>query len=113
MRRFLVVLLVLGIILALTMVVSANYNHGTEIVAGSPDVVESADNTSSEVEHQYEKTVAIYYTDFDDIPDSVEYTEYQNGFEAVFSGMLYVQKVTRVENRKYEAFFSGVLIPKN
>ena len=113
MRRFLVVLLVLGIILALTMVVSANYNHGTEIVAGFPDVVESADNASSGLQHQYEKTVAIYYTDFDDIPDSVEYTEYQNEFEAVFSGVLYVQKVTRVENRKYEAFFSGVLIPKN
>ena len=105
MRRFLSVLLVLGIVLSLVVVVSAKSVNSAKI-SSSQSAAEPVDYVSS---GRYEKTVIIYYTDFDDIPDCVEFSEHSKEFESECAGILYVQKVTRVENMKYEAVFSGEL----
>lgn len=43
------------------------------------------------------------------VPDCIEFAEYKKEHDAEFSGILYVQEVTRVENMKYEAVFCGDL----
>lgn len=108
-RRFLSVVLVLVVAFSLVMLVSAKSFTGTRIVSGSADVVESVDDTPHLGQYHYEKTVIIYYTSFDDVPDCIEFAEYKKEHDAEFSGILYVQEVTRVENMKYEAVFCGDL----
>lgn len=109
MRRFLSAVLALIVVCSLVMLVSAKSFTGTRIVSGSGDVVDSTDDTPRLGQYHYEKTVIIYYTSFDDVPDCIEFAEYNKEHEAEFSGILHVREVTRVANMKYEAVFCGDL----
>lgn len=109
MRRMLslILVLVLVLVLPLVTVVSAKTSDDVEIVSCALKVPESVGDASPYFLHRYEKTVINYYSNFDDVPSSIEYSEYSDEFRAWFSGTLYVKSVTRVANMRYEAVYSG------
>lgn len=56
--------------------------------------------------HSYTKTVTKYYNG--DIPQTIDYSEYNSGFHATFSGTLTIQSVRRSNDGVY-ATYSGKL----
>lgn len=56
--------------------------------------------------HRYNKTVTRYYNG--PLPQTISYSEYNDGFQSTFSGTLYIQSVRRSNGGAY-ATYSGTL----
>ncbi len=59
--------------------------------------------------YSYTKTITKKYLYLEDIPESIDYSEYNKGMGVECSGVLYLQSVTILYNGYYKAEFSGTI----
>ncbi|WMJ85661.1 hypothetical protein [Anaerocolumna sp. MB42-C2] len=59
--------------------------------------------------YSYTKTITKKYASMDDIPESIEYSEYNSGVDAECSGTLKLKSVTPQSNGLYKVVFSGTI----
>lgn len=59
--------------------------------------------------YSYTKTITEYYDSLYDVPDSIEYSEYNSGVDAECSGTLKLKSTTLQSNGLIKATFSGTI----
>ena len=107
MKRFIALVLVFAVFCTIPLTVSAAdvSNYAANIDNDVPAVAESA----ARIGHWYKKTVVNYYSSFSDIPEVINYKEYNSELKAWFSGALYLQSAVRDSSTSWKATFSGYL----
>lgn len=75
-----------------------------EVIASQGDEV----NASPRIMHHYTKTVTKKYINYNEIPQSIYYEEYDSQ-GSWFSGTLYLIGTTKLSNGQWQATFRGTL----
>lgn len=101
------------IVVLLTAVMLLSFNATTyaaeTVDAGKDATVFVSDGvvTPNAWYYSYTKTITKNYASLDDVPDSIEYSEYNSGVDAECSGTLTLKSVIIQSSGLYKATFSG------
>lgn len=106
-----IVVLLLSAVMLLSFGITA---YGAEATTGSTNSNTAAFESNSVFSpnawyYSYEKTVIKNYLFMEDIPESINYSEYNSGMGVTCSGTLNLQDITVQSNGTYKVTFKGTI----
>lgn len=106
----------LSLILILSMFLCSNLSvfamETTSTTSSTCNIYNDVESSGARIVHNYKKTITKVYQSRSSIPDSINYSEYNNSLKGTFSGRLYLKSIKKTASG-WQATFSGTLNWKN
>lgn len=101
-----------SVLLILTLVFSFNeFSASAATISTEKPITFSVNSSiSPRIVHSYTKTIKKTYSSASSIPEKISYTEYNDEFQAEFSGILYLKSTQKTASGYWQATFSGNLV---
>ena len=83
----------------------------TSTTSSTCNIYNDVESSGARIVHNYKKTITKVYKSRSSIPDSINYSEYNNSLKGTFSGRLYLKSIFDVSstNSKYDFLTSSPL----
>ena len=102
----------LSLILILSMFLCSNLSvfamETTSTTSSTCNIYNDVESSGARIVHNYKKTITKVYKSRSSIPDSINYSEYNNSLKGTFSGRLYLKSIKKTASG-WQATFSGTL----
>ena len=102
----------LSLILILSMFLCSNLSvfamETTSTTSSTCNIYNDVESSGARIVHNYKKTITKVYKSRSSIPDSINYSEYNNSLKGTFSGRLYLKSIKKTGSG-WQATFSGTL----
>ena len=80
----------------------------TSTTSSTCNIYNDVESSGARIVHNYKKTITKVYKSRSSIPDSINYSEYNNSLKGTFSGRLYLKSIKKTASG-WQATFSGTL----
>ena len=89
----------LSLILILSMFLCSNLSvfamETTSTTSSTCNIYNDVESSGARIVHNYKKTITKVYKSRSSIPDSINYSEYNNSLKGTFSGRLYLKSIKK------------------